>query len=67
MRTYKVRMGNLAACAQLSKVPSLLVMNTGHLRCNARAAFWKPVTVFLAYLRSEALRMVAFSRSRRPM
>ena len=60
-------MGNLAACAQLSKVPSLLVMNTGHVRYKARAALWNPATVFLAYLRSEALRMVAFSRSNRPM
>lgn len=66
-RTYKVRMGNLAAWAQLSKVPSLLVMKTGHFRCNARAAFWKPVTVFFAYLRREALRMEAFSRSKRPI
>lgn len=65
--THKVRIGRRAACAQLSKVPSLLVMKTEHLSSSALAAFSKPITVFLAYRNNAAFRIDAFSRSSSPM
>jgi hypothetical protein len=65
--THKVRIGRRAACVQLSKVPSLLVMKTGHFSSSAWAAFSNPITVFFAYRKSAAFRMDAFSRSSSPM
>lgn len=65
--THKVRIGRRAACAQLSKVPSLLVMKTEHFSSSAWAAFSKPITVFFAYRNNAAFRMDAFSRSSSPM
>lgn len=65
--THKVRIGRWAACAQLSKVPSLLVMKTGQFSSSACAAFSKPITVFLAYRNNAAFKIDAFSRSSSPM
>jgi hypothetical protein len=65
--THKVRIGRRAACVQLSKVPSLLVMKTEHFSSRARAAFSKPITVFFAYRNNAAFKIDAFSRSSSPM
>jgi hypothetical protein len=63
----KVAIGRLAAVSQLSSVPELDVMKTGQVRPRARVDDWNEATVREANCSREALRIEAFSRSRRPM
>ena len=62
----KVRMGRRAAEAAVVRVPSFWVRKRGQVRLRARIAFSNPHIVRWAKLRMDALRMDAFSRSRRP-
>ncbi len=63
----KVRMGCERAWGRLSRVPSLLVTNTGHARPKLSAAVLNAMTVIDAKGSKQAFRMVAFSRSSKPM
>ena len=64
MRTYEVRIGNLAACAQLSQVPSLLVMSQA--QCTRR--FLEAPDRLLCIPEKRAIEdTAAFSHSRMPM